>query len=177
MWKVVSYIYNSRYICVLIHQSLFVSHKTPPNIKIYIKFSLLILLALTTCLIEPITAGFRDLHSFCSSEVPAPQISGSSSSPSSKGIEGPSKFGFSQSIQLKIIIVKTISFLMVLYQMRFAKIMLPFNKSSHKKYYFQTLPTTSVQLICPTPLTQPISGLCDTFKSHDKNQRCLMLTW
>lgn len=59
---------------------------------------------------------------------------------------------------------------MVLYQVWFAKIMIPFNKQFHKKYYFQTFAATPIQLIRPTPLMQTISGLCDIFESNDKNK-------
>jgi len=48
--------------------------------------------------------------------------------------------------------------------------MLPFNKSFHKQYYFQTFPATPIQLIRPTLLMQAIAGLCNTFKSNDKTK-------
>ena len=60
------------------------------------------LLALTTCLIEPIIADSEDPQSSWLSDGCSPQRFVSSSSPSSRGIEGPSKFGFSYRIQLEI---------------------------------------------------------------------------
>lgn len=63
----------------------------------------------TTCLIEPITMGFTDsASSFLSKISSIPQRPESSNSPSSKGMECPSKFGFSYKIQLRIKHNKTI---------------------------------------------------------------------